>query len=153
MNEAELGEANAGERHRQDEHEVDHAILVLVVLAQTNVGPRKLQNPGKSLRHSGSKGLVSPHELERHKSQAPRPQRGPFRAEDEEALMRERRIELLVSKNSGGDATAGKLIAARRLGQADRADDPVLPAGAVRDDPRPGDHHRAGHPGEAVAAP
>ncbi|MBA4268725.1 MAG: cobalt-precorrin-6A reductase [Methylobacterium sp.] len=43
-------------------------------------------------------------------------QRGPFRAEDEEALMRERRIELLVSKNSGGDATAGKLVAARRLG-------------------------------------
>lgn len=43
-------------------------------------------------------------------------QRGPFRADDEEALMREKRIELLVSKNSGGDATAGKLVAARRLG-------------------------------------
>ncbi len=43
-------------------------------------------------------------------------QRGPFRAEDEEVLLREKRIELLVSKNSGGDATAGKLIAARRLG-------------------------------------
>ncbi|KPF69211.1 cobalt-precorrin-6X reductase [Bosea sp. AAP35] len=43
-------------------------------------------------------------------------QRGPFRVEDEEALMRERGIEVLVSKNSGGDATAAKLVAARRLG-------------------------------------
>jgi precorrin-6A/cobalt-precorrin-6A reductase len=43
-------------------------------------------------------------------------QRGPFHADDEEALMRQKGIEVLVSKNSGGDATAGKLIAARRLG-------------------------------------
>ncbi|PTM39694.1 precorrin-6A/cobalt-precorrin-6A reductase [Bosea sp. 124] len=43
-------------------------------------------------------------------------QRGPFQTEDEEALMRREGIEILVSKNSGGDATAGKLIAARRLG-------------------------------------
>jgi precorrin-6A/cobalt-precorrin-6A reductase len=43
-------------------------------------------------------------------------QRGPFHADDEEDLMRREGIELLVTKNSGGDATAGKLIAARRLG-------------------------------------
>ena len=43
-------------------------------------------------------------------------QRGPFHAEDEEDLMRREGVEILVSKNSGGDATAGKLIAARRLG-------------------------------------
>ena len=43
-------------------------------------------------------------------------QRGPFDVDDEEALMREKRIEILVSKNSGGDATAAKLAAARRLG-------------------------------------
>lgn len=43
-------------------------------------------------------------------------QRGPFEAEAEEALMREEGIEVVVSKNSGGPATAGKLVAARRLG-------------------------------------
>jgi precorrin-6A/cobalt-precorrin-6A reductase len=43
-------------------------------------------------------------------------QRGPFHADDEEALMRREGIDILVSKNSGGDATAGKLVAARRLG-------------------------------------
>ncbi len=43
-------------------------------------------------------------------------QRGPFHADDEEDLMRREGVEVLVTKNSGGDATAGKLIAARRLG-------------------------------------
>lgn len=43
-------------------------------------------------------------------------QRGPFDADDETDLMRREGIEILVSKNSGGDATAGKLVAARRLG-------------------------------------
>ncbi|AMJ62623.1 cobalt-precorrin-6A reductase [Bosea sp. PAMC 26642] len=43
-------------------------------------------------------------------------QRGPFHADDEEDLMRREGVEILVTKNSGGDATAGKLIAARRLG-------------------------------------
>lgn len=42
-------------------------------------------------------------------------QRGPFHADDEEELMARERVEILVSKNSGGDATAGKLVAARRL--------------------------------------
>lgn len=42
--------------------------------------------------------------------------RGPFDAEAEEALMREAAIEMVVSKNAGGAATAGKLIAARNLG-------------------------------------
>jgi precorrin-6A/cobalt-precorrin-6A reductase len=42
--------------------------------------------------------------------------RGPFALEDEVRLLREHRIEVLVSKASGGDATAAKLIAARRLG-------------------------------------
>jgi precorrin-6A/cobalt-precorrin-6A reductase len=42
--------------------------------------------------------------------------RGPFVAEDEERLMREHAVELLVTKNSGGTASAGKLEAARRLG-------------------------------------
>ncbi|HEX3349836.1 MAG TPA: cobalt-precorrin-6A reductase [Acetobacteraceae bacterium] len=42
--------------------------------------------------------------------------RGPFAEADEIALMRERRIEVLVTKNSGAAATAAKLSAARRLG-------------------------------------
>lgn len=43
-------------------------------------------------------------------------QRGPFLVDEEEALMRSEGVEILVTKNSGGDATAAKLIAARRLG-------------------------------------
>jgi precorrin-6A/cobalt-precorrin-6A reductase len=41
--------------------------------------------------------------------------RGPFSVEAEEALMRREGVEILVTKNSGGAATAGKLLAARRL--------------------------------------
>lgn len=43
--------------------------------------------------------------------------RGPFTLAAELTLLRQRRIELLVSKNSGGDATAPKLLAARLLGR------------------------------------
>jgi precorrin-6A/cobalt-precorrin-6A reductase len=42
--------------------------------------------------------------------------RGPFALEDERALMRAEKIDVLVTKNSGGGATAAKLIAARELG-------------------------------------
>ncbi|CAO3427658.1 Precorrin-6A reductase (EC 1.3.1.54) [Azospirillum doebereinerae] len=42
--------------------------------------------------------------------------RGPFTVEAETALMREHRIDVVVSKNSGGGATDAKLEAARRLG-------------------------------------
>jgi precorrin-6A/cobalt-precorrin-6A reductase len=42
--------------------------------------------------------------------------RGPFALADEIALLREHRIECLVTKNSGGDATRAKLLAARNLG-------------------------------------
>lgn len=42
--------------------------------------------------------------------------RGPFDATAEEELMRERRVDVLVTKNSGGAAAAAKLEAARRLG-------------------------------------
>ena len=40
---------------------------------------------------------------------------GPFALEQELALLREGRIDVLVAKNSGGDAVAAKLAAARRL--------------------------------------
>lgn len=42
--------------------------------------------------------------------------RGPFEAGKEVALMRRHRIDLLVSRNSGGDATYAKIAAARELG-------------------------------------
>ena len=41
--------------------------------------------------------------------------RGPFAVENERALFLEHRVELLVSKNSGGGATYSKLAAARDL--------------------------------------
>ncbi|MCL2452752.1 MAG: cobalt-precorrin-6A reductase [Alphaproteobacteria bacterium] len=42
--------------------------------------------------------------------------RGPFSESAEEALMLAEKIEVLVTKNSGGSATYGKIAAARRLG-------------------------------------
>ena len=41
--------------------------------------------------------------------------RGPFMQKEEIALMRDKGIDALVTKNSGGDATYGKISAARRL--------------------------------------
>ncbi|MCE2565532.1 cobalt-precorrin-6A reductase [Komagataeibacter sp. FNDCF1] len=44
--------------------------------------------------------------------------RGPFDEAGEEALLRQERIGVIVTKNSGGSATYAKLAAARRLGVA-----------------------------------
>jgi precorrin-6A/cobalt-precorrin-6A reductase len=43
-------------------------------------------------------------------------ERGPFGEEQERALLVEHAIEVVVAKNSGGDATYGKIAAARALG-------------------------------------
>lgn len=67
--------------------------------------------------------------------------RGPFDADAEAALMREAGIEIVVSKNSGGAATYGKIAAARALAipvimvrRPDKPDVPCVPdaAGALR---------------------
>jgi precorrin-6A/cobalt-precorrin-6A reductase len=42
--------------------------------------------------------------------------RGPFPVANEERLMRDHRITVMVTKNSGGAASADKLEAARRIG-------------------------------------
>jgi precorrin-6A/cobalt-precorrin-6A reductase len=42
--------------------------------------------------------------------------RGPFAVEDEIDLLRHHRIDVIVSKNSGGEATYAKIAAARMLG-------------------------------------
>ena len=42
--------------------------------------------------------------------------RGPFTAEDERKLLQQHRVDMIVAKNSGGDATYGKIAAARALG-------------------------------------
>jgi precorrin-6A/cobalt-precorrin-6A reductase len=42
--------------------------------------------------------------------------RGPFTADAERALLREHGIDVLVARDSGGELTAAKLVAARELG-------------------------------------
>ncbi len=56
--------------------------------------------------------------------------RGPFTLENERSLLLDYRIEAIVSKNSGGDATYSKIIAARELNiPVIMVDQPPMPPG------------------------
>ncbi len=58
--------------------------------------------------------------------------RGPFTEADDRALMQRFGVEVLVTKNSGGTAVAGKLAAARSLGvRVVMVDRPVPPPGLL----------------------
>lgn len=68
--------------------------------------------------------------------------RGPFALAGERELIRRYGIDVLVTKDSGGDATAPKLTAAREAG---------IPVVVVRRPPVPGGVPVAGTPEEALA--
>ena len=56
--------------------------------------------------------------------------RGPFSLEQERELLRSERIQAIVSKNSGGDATYAKILAARELGiPVIMVQRPIVPSG------------------------
>jgi precorrin-6A/cobalt-precorrin-6A reductase len=56
--------------------------------------------------------------------------RGPFSLDGERQLLKDYRIQSIVSKNSGGDATYAKIIAARELGlPVVMVQRPILPEG------------------------
>ena len=58
--------------------------------------------------------------------------RGPFSEADDRELMKKQQIDVVVAKNSGGEATYGKIAAARSLGIAVvMLRRPVLPAVAA----------------------
>jgi precorrin-6A/cobalt-precorrin-6A reductase len=58
--------------------------------------------------------------------------RGPFSLEQELKLLQDYRIDTIISKNSGGDATYAKIIASRKLGlPVVMVQRPVVPEGKI----------------------
>jgi precorrin-6A/cobalt-precorrin-6A reductase len=103
--------------------EVDDADAAARALGET---PKRVFLTTGRLRASAFAGS-SPHHFVLRSIDAPAPEsapasvevvlaRGPFSIRDEIELMTTRRIDVVVSKNSGGDATRAKIDAARELG-------------------------------------
>ena len=62
-------------------------------------------------------------------------ERGPFDKDIEKQLLKKHNIDTIVSKNSGGDATKAKIIAARELGlKVVMVKRPLLPQGELVED-------------------
>ena len=60
--------------------------------------------------------------------------RGPFSVSDEITLLRDHEIDVLVSKNAGGEATYAKIAAARELGiKIVMVERPPVPPGEITD--------------------
>ncbi len=103
--------------------EVDDAAAAARALGDT---PRRVFLTAGRLQAAAFAG-ASPHHFVLRSIDAPAPEtlpksvelvlaRGPFTMRDEIELMTTRRIDVVVSKNSGGDATRAKLDAAREIG-------------------------------------
>ncbi|RBP02437.1 precorrin-6A reductase [Roseiarcus fermentans] len=115
--------------------EVDDAAAAARALGES---PRRVFLTAGRLQ-AGAFAGPSPHHFVLRSIDAPAPEtlpasvelalaRGPFTIPDEIELMTSRRIDVVVSKNSGGEATRAKLDAARRLG---------LPVIMIRPPPAP----------------
>ncbi|BAY82545.1 precorrin-6x reductase [Calothrix parasitica NIES-267] len=62
-------------------------------------------------------------------------ERGPFSQDSEKLLLQKHNIDTIVSKNSGGNATYAKIVAARELGiKVVMVKRPILPAGEIVED-------------------
>lgn len=84
---------------------------VLLTIGRQEIDPfRALTGPTFVVR------TIEPVDLTGAWTAEPLLARGPFTVDDETDLLERARIDLLVTKNSGGTATAAKLAAARALG-------------------------------------
>ncbi len=96
----------------QDAAAVLGAIPRRVFLA---VGRQELAPFHKARHHYVIRSVEPPAEAERPGNATIITARGPFDFESEQDLLRRHRIDILVTKNSGG-VTGDKLVAARALG-------------------------------------
>lgn len=101
--------------------DLDHLVAALAMLPPlrllVTIGRQEAARFAAAPRHRylfrAIEAIVLPESLTHAATLAAR---GPFTLDEEIALQRTHRIDALVTKNSGGEATAAKLAAARALG-------------------------------------
>lgn len=112
-------ERQAGDRW-VDARDMGHAVALLGDTPRTvflAVGRQEAGRFAASPRHSYIVRSVEPVEAaDRIAGARYILDRGPFAEADERALLSAHGVEIVVAKNSGGDATYGKIAAARQLG-------------------------------------
>jgi precorrin-6A/cobalt-precorrin-6A reductase len=86
---------------------------VFLTIGRSEIGAFRPASDGR--RGWLIRSIDPPESLELHPAEVVL-DRGPFTVAGETALMRRHGVDLLVTKNSGGEATAAKLAAARQLG-------------------------------------